>query len=81
VPELRRHEQRRPPAESRGGFDVAAGVDQHLRQLDIAAPGRPVQRRHPVALRGVDVHALLQQRPDGVAVARHGRIRDACVVR
>ena len=37
---------------------------------------RPVQRRHAVALRGVDVGALLQQRAHGVLVALHRRIGD-----
>ena len=49
--------------------DVGAGVDEHLGHLGVAALGRPVQRRHAVALRGADVGALLEQRADRVAIA------------
>ena len=37
---------------------------------------RPVQRRHAVALRGVDVGAVLQQRPHRYRIARLGGIGD-----
>ena len=66
--------QRRVVADARDRVDVGAGVDQHLGQLGVAALGRPVQRRHAVALRGADVGALLEQRLHGGGVAAHGGV-------
>ncbi len=54
--------QRRVGADARRRAHVGAGVDQHLRHLGVALDRRPVQRGRAVALRLVDVEALLQQR-------------------
>ena len=54
---------------------VGAGKQQRLHQVGVVFHRRPVQRGHAVALCGVDVGGLLQQRPHRVAVARHRRIR------
>ena len=71
-----RQVERRVLPDAGHGAGVGAGVDQHRRQLGVAALGGPVQRAHAVALRAVDVGALLQQRAHGVAVAAHGRVGD-----
>jgi len=57
--------------------NIRAGEDQHLRELEIAIHRRPVQRRHAVALRRIDVGALLQQCLDGDRIARLCSIRNA----
>ena len=55
--------ERRVLADARHRADVGAGVDQHVGELGVAALGRPVQRAHAVALRAVDVGAVLEQLP------------------
>ncbi len=55
---------------------VGAGVGEHFDQRGVAVLGRPVQRRHTVALPRARVGALLQQRAHGVAVALHCGIGD-----
>ena len=76
VPLLAGEIQRRVGAESRRRLDVGARGDQHLRELGVAVHRRPVQRRHAVALSGIHVSRILQQRLDGVAIATRRRIRD-----
>ena len=43
--------ERRVLADAGDGAGVGAGVDEHRRQLGVAAVGGPVQRAHAVALR------------------------------
>ena len=66
--------QRRVQADARHRAGVGAAVDQQVGQLAVAALGGPVQRAHAVALRGVDVGALLQQVADRRLVAARRRI-------
>ena len=68
--------QRRVLPDARHRGDVGAGVEQHVGQFGVAAFGGPVQRAHAVALRAVDVGALLEQVADGGLVAAHRRIGD-----
>jgi ABC-type sugar transport system substrate-binding protein len=63
------------------GGTVRAGVDQHLRHLGVALDRRPVQGGGAVALRFVDVEALLQQRAHGLAIAVHRRVGDRRAVK
>ena len=71
-----RNQQRRVAADAGRRADVRAGVEEHFRELDVAFLRGPVQRRHPVGLRRVDVGAVLQQRANRVAVAVHRRVDD-----
>src|SRR6266851_3779641 len=47
---------------------VCAGANQQVRGLDIVPMGRPMQRRHTIALRGIHVSALLQEGTHGPCV-------------
>jgi hypothetical protein len=71
----RRQEQRRIRPDPRRRLHVGAGIEEHAGHLGVAVAGRPVQRGHPVGLRGVDVAGLLQQRAHGLAIALLGRLR------
>jgi hypothetical protein len=53
---------------------VRSGVEQRLHELEVARSSRPVERRHPITLRLVDVGALLEQRAQRFLVAAHRRI-------
>jgi hypothetical protein len=64
-------EQRAVAADPGCRLHVRAGVEQDLRQLEVAFLDCPMQRRHAVALRRVDVGAILQERLDGVPVTVH----------
>ncbi len=75
---LGREQQRRGRGNPRCRFQVGAGVDEHLCELEIAAHCRPVQRGHAIALRRADVGALVEQRADGRPIARLGRIGHRC---
>ncbi len=68
--------QRRVLPDAGHGAGIGAGVDQHLGHLGIALVGGPVQGAHAVALRGVDVGALLDERAHGLAAALHGGVGD-----
>ena len=61
VADLRREMEGRIAADARRGADVRAGDEQHRGELGVAIERRPVQRRHAVALRAVDVTAVLQE--------------------
>ena len=74
MPGLTRQVERRVAAEPRRRPHVGAGVEQRFDEVGAAARRRPVQRGHPVALRLVDVGALLEQRADASLVAAHGRV-------
>ena len=76
MPGLARHQERRDAAQSRRRANVGAGRQQHLRKRGIAVGRRPVQRGHAVALCGIDVGAVLQQRLHGRRIASLGRISD-----
>jgi hypothetical protein len=67
-------QQRRVAADAGGRLEVGAGVEQHLRELDVALLRRPVQRGHAVGLRGVDVGAVLEERAHRITVAVHRRV-------
>jgi hypothetical protein len=54
----------------------APGVEQRLRQIEIALLRGPVEGGHTVALRRVHVGALLQERADRVLVALHRGLDD-----
>ena len=71
----RRHVEGGVPADSGSGVHVRPGVQQHLAELDVSVPCRPMQSRHPVALGRVDVGALPQQLPHDIDVASLGRVR------
>ena len=60
----------RDAAEPRRGPEIRAGRQQHLRHHGIAVGSGPVQRGHAVAVRLVDIDALLQQRFDRGNVTR-----------
>jgi hypothetical protein len=51
-------------------------VNQHRGELDVIRRRGPVQCGHAVALRGVDIAALLQQGPYCLAIALHRGIGD-----
>ena len=55
---------------------IGARVQQQIRHLEIAALHGPVQGRHAVRLRGVDVDRLANERPDGLEIAVHGGVDD-----
>ena len=48
---------------------VGAGREQPVDEIEIIVIRRPVQRRHAVRLRAFDVDRLLEQLPDGGAIA------------
>ena len=55
---------------------IGARVQQQIRQLEIAALHGPVQGRHAVRLRGIDVDRLANEGPNGLEIAVHGGIDD-----
>ena len=71
--------KRRVSAEPRSRRDIGARGNHDLRELVVSAVGSPVQRRHAIALRPVDVGALLNQRFDGRKIAARGGVGNACV--
>ena len=54
--------------------DAGPGVEQHGRQLDVAALGRPVQRRHAVALRGVHIGPRVSNARTAATILAHRRV-------
>ncbi len=75
-------QQRRVGADAGRGLRVGAGVQQHRGQGRLVVHRRPVQRRHAVALRRVDVGRLLvSSAVDGRGVAALGGIGDRRVER
>ena len=63
-------------ADARAGRCRGARADERRRERGVALGGGPVQRRHAVALRRVDVGVLLQQRANRRRVAAHRGIRN-----
>ena len=61
---------------AQGEPDVRSAMDQHGREIGVAVPRRPVERRHAVALGRVHIGALFEQRADGGDVAAHGGVGD-----
>ena len=57
------------------GFEIGSGVNQHLRHLDAAALGSPVQGGRAVPLGGVDIGSLLEQCAHGPDIAPLSRVR------
>ena len=53
-----------------------AGGHERRHELPVALPRGPMERRHTVALRRVDVAALLDHREHVRALAAHGRVGD-----
>ena len=56
-----------------------AGGDQQLEDLDIAVVRGPVQRGGAVAFGGIDVDALLQQRPHRGRIVAFGRLHERLI--
>jgi hypothetical protein len=71
---LRGDQQRRVAADARRRLHVGPRVEQRPGEIDVALLRGPVQRGHAVALRRVDVGALLQEGPHRVLVALHRRV-------
>jgi hypothetical protein len=63
-------------ADTGSGVDVRAGVDKHLSNPAITTLGGPMQRRHTIALRGIDVSTLLKQFTYRLGIASHRRLGD-----
>ena len=59
------HEERAHRADARDGFDARAGFEQRLGERRVAVVGSPVERRAAVAVGGIHVHALREQRANG----------------
>ena len=74
VAELGGQQQRRVGADAGRRPRVGAGLQQHRGQGRLVVHRRPVQGRHPVALRRVDVGTLGEERLDGGGVAARGGI-------
>jgi hypothetical protein len=71
-----RQVERRVVPEPRLGGDVRPRPKQRPGELRVATLGRPVQRGHPVTLRGVDVGSLAQERAHCFPVPLHRGIGD-----
>ena len=54
----------RRDAERVGGIHIRTGAQQLLRRIGVVKVGRPMERRHPVGLRGVDIDLRLSQERD-----------------
>jgi hypothetical protein len=67
-------EQRRIAVDAGRSAHVRAGIQQHLRERRVIVHGGPVERGHPITLRGVDVASLLQQCTHGGRVPLHGGV-------
>ena len=67
-------QQRRDGADARGRFRARARRNEQRGDVEIVVERRPVQRRHAIALSGVDVDLLLQQGPDRLRVALLRRV-------
>ncbi len=75
LPLVAREMERRVLADAGDGAGVGAAKEQH--RVNSASPRCAAQcsARHAVALRGVDVRTLLEQRAHRIVVAAHGRVR------
>ena len=60
---------------ARDRVQAGARVDEHACHLQVAPVGRPVKGGHAVALGGVYVGPLLEQRAHRPLIAAHGRVR------
>jgi hypothetical protein len=73
-------QQRRVVAEPRDRPHVRAGSQQHPHDVELTAARGPVERRHAVALGGVDVLAARNRRAHRRGVAGHCCIGNATTV-
>ncbi len=72
----RGHRHRRNRTNTGGGSHVGVSFDEHTGQVDVVTKCRPVESRHPVALRSVDVATAREERTDPLGITGHGRVGD-----